>query len=412
MISAAHAWHLIEGRLSPPAPIALPLEQAVGAWLAEPLLADRAIPPADRAAMDGFAVRHGDLGETPVMLRVIGEVAAGEPAEVSVAAGECVRILTGANVPPGADTVVKVEDTSSGRFAPGQELPCRVTIEQSSSRGSHIFCRAENAEAGQVVVAAGRRLGPGQVAIAAFCGYGEVSVTPPVRVAILTTGAELLAHDAPAPGSHEIRDSNGPFLAAACLADGFRVCSRRVVPDDLQETQELIVQAAREAQAVILTGGVSAGSYDFVRPALEAMGATIHYHGVAIKPGKPQLFATLAEGTAVFGLPGNPLSAVVGWHEFVRPALRLLAGHPSPHRPCLRLPLGAPAGKQSDRLQVIPAVLATDEAGTRVLPRPPVGSADLLTAGLVSGAILIPADAGPQATGQVVSFRPWGDLDP
>jgi len=162
------------------------------------------------------------------------------------------------------------------------------------------------------------------------------------------------------------------------------------------------------ADVIVLTGGVSVGDRDYVRPALDAIGATVHYHGVAMRPGRPQLFATLPDGAAVFGLPGNPLSAAVGLYEYVLPALRLLSGCPAAQcRPLLRLPLSAPSGKQGPWLQVIPAVARIGADGSVVEPRPPVGSADLVTAGHAEGAILLPPDSGRAEAGQVVDFRPW-----
>ena len=414
MISADRAWQAICRATLPLPAQKVALDAALGAYLAEPIRADRDIPPADRAAMDGFAVRAADVGTVPAHLCVIGEIAAGAAIEQAIGPGECLRIFTGANMPPGADTVVRVEDTSLGRFA-GSEPQVEAVIAVPVRRGSNIFRQGENARAGQELLPAGTRLGPNQLAVAAACGYGSVAMHARPGVAILTTGTELLAADADAPGAHEIRDSNGIMLASACRAEGFPVVLIRSVPDDLEATRKAIAEAGSRADVVVLTGGVSAGAYDFVRPALDALGAVVHYHGVAMKPGKPQLFATLPGGTAVFGLPGNPLSAVIGLHEFVLPGIRLRAGCPAAGcRPLLHLPLAAPAGKaeepNDDRLQVIPAVIETGPNGAQVRPRPPVGSADLVTAGVADGAILVPPGAGPMPAGRVVAFRPWGGL--
>jgi len=404
------AWQLICQVLSPMVSQKAEINAALGYYLAEPVLADRDIPPADRAAMDGFAVRSADLATIPMGLRIVGEVAAGASADLPFGPGECARIFTGANVPSGADTVIRVEDTSFGSFD-GQTSCGEVVVNVSAPVGSNIFRRGENAHQGQTLLRARTYLGANQIGVAAAVGSSTITVHAKPTVAVLTTGAELLAAEAAVAGIHETRDSNSHMLEAACRSEGFSVVLRRAVQDDLETIRRAVQQARQTAAVIILTGGVSAGKYDLVRPALDSLGATVHYHGVAVRPGRPQLFASLPDGIAVFGLPGNPLSAAVGLYEFVLPGLRLLAGCPADRcRPLLHLPLSTSAGKKCVPAQIIPAVLNAGPAGTRISPRPPVGSADLVTAGVVDGAILVPSESGPLLAGTIAVFRPWGGL--
>ncbi len=407
MLTPDQAWRTINETLSPLRTEEVALPHALGRYLAAPIRADRDIPPASRAAMDGFAVRAEEVAETPARLRVVDEAAAGNPARRGVGPGECVRIFTGANVPPGADTVVPVEDTTLRRFR-GKPFADDVTVTAAIPAGANIFRRGENAERGSELLSAGSPLGPRQLAVAAACGYSVLNVHARPRVAILATGAELLDVAAALSGDHEIRDSNGPMIAALCEAHGCPVTLRSPVPDDEESTRAAIAEAAAKADAIVLTGGVSAGQYDFVRMALDVLGAAVGYHGLAMKPGRPQLFATLGGRTPVFGLPGNPLSATVGLYEFVLPALRRLSGCPSDAcRPAWRLALAEPLPCKGSYLRFVPARLSHGKDGTRVLPLRAVGTADLVTGGLADGAILAPARAGLLPTDALVEFRPW-----
>lgn len=365
LLTPEDAWNRLVDLIEPLPGVAVPLGEAVGAWLAEPLTADRDIPPAPRAAMDGFAFRHADIDAAPVRLDVVGEVAAGSPADPPLAAGTCVRIFTGANLPSDADTVVPVEATSVGRFGPGE---------------------------------------PG-----ATVGRSAVLVHRKPGVAVLNTGAELLEAGLPAD-RHQTRNSNGPFLGAAVRATGLPVALFRTVPDCPARTVDCLKEALSAADAVIVTGGISAGRHDYVPAAVAAAGAEIVCRGVAIKPGKPQLFARAANGALIFGLPGNPLSCLVGFYEFVLPVLRRMSGcPPAMCRPEWILPLAQEVEHAGDRTLVLPCTLLRDADGTRVQPRRPVGSADLVTGGLVDGALLLPPRCGRIDAGTLVRFRRWSE---
>lgn len=403
------AWRILIGAIEPLASESRLLEDARGRWLDEPLSADADIPPAPRAAMDGFAARSADLLTVPVRLAVTAEVAAGADLDPPLAPGSCVRIFTGATMPTAADTVIPVEQTSSGSF---QRHPddAFIEVDEHPVPGEHVFARGGTARAGHILLTRGTRLGPRQLAVAVAAGRTHVRVHLLPRIRILNTGAELLEPGCPA-APHRTRNSNGPMLKAALIAAGFSEVTRSVVRDDVAMTTGALVEALAGADAVVITGGISAGRYDHVAEAVEAAGARILFRGVAMKPGKPQLFARTAGGGAIFGLPGNPVSSIVGFYEFVLPALRRMAGcAPDRCRPELALPLGEDISWTGDRTLLLPAVLQTDERGTRVMPRAAVDSADLVTGGVVDGAIVVPAATGDIAAGAIVRFRPWGDL--
>lgn len=409
--TAQAAWDILTGLTTALGTLEMPLEDAAGLWLADPVVADRDIPPAPRAAMDGFAVRAEDLERIPARLKVVGEVAAGSADNPRLARGTCVRIFTGANLPADGDLVVPVEQTSSGSFRDRPE-DADIDILAGLKSGANVFRQGENARAGEELLAAGTRLGPRQLAVAAAVGRGELIVHRTPRVRILNTGGELLETGQQAAG-HQTRNSNGPLLRAAITAAGFGDVPRETVPDSARATAEALSAALAGADAVVLTGGISAGRYDFVPEAVAAVGCEIAFHSVAMKPGKPQLFARTGAGGYVFGLPGNPLSVIVGLYEFVLPALRRLAGCPIQKcRPELVLPLGGPVQHGGDRLLVLPAVLRNQEGETVVLPRPSVGSADMVTGGQADGAILLPPATGKLKAGQRVRFRPWGWMEP
>jgi len=402
VITASEAWNVVVQATAPLPVIQLPLAEALHHVLAEQVCADRDIPSADRAAMDGYAVRASDLESTPTELHLCGEVAAGSDAACNVGAGECVAIFTGANMPPGADTVVMVEDTEEGTLN-GE----RVRFLRPVTKGQHIFRRGENAFAGDVLVPAGRSLGAIDLALCASVGCAYPTVFRRPIVSIITTGAELKSAT-DTVGSHQIRNSNGPMLEAALAENGFPARAHVSAPDEPEAMLASLESALSESDAVLVTGGVSVGKYDLVPETIRRAGGEICYHGVRIKPGKPQLFALFRGGKLVFGLPGNPLSAMTGMQEFALPALRLLAGCPVDRcRPLLRVPLASDVHTKGGREYHLLARLIHGGDRTSAEPIPGSGSADLVAAGKADGAIIMPAAANHRMQGEVVEFRPW-----
>ena len=350
--------------------------------------------------MDGFAVRAEDLRNPPVTLRVIGEVAAGSPSAPVVAPGTCARIFTGANLPPGADAVAIVESTRED--ASGQ-----ITFAVAERRGANILRRGENARQESELVPAGHVLGAVHIGMCAAAGKTHVRVIRKPRVAIITTGRELLGPGT-AAGPHQERDSNGPMLAAALGEAGFSVGFVRRVSDDADAIVASMRDALAAADAIVLSGGVSVGAYDFVPAGVTAVGARTLVHGVAMKPGKPFLFALAPKGQLIFGLPGNPLSAATGLYEFVLPALRRAAGWPdSACRPIVRASLHGVIANKPGRQRYVLATLAWAPLGPEVTAVPSQSSADLVAGARADGTIIVPADSHGLDAGTLVDFRPW-----
>ena len=357
--------------------------------------------------MDGYAVRADDISTIPTVLKVVGEVAAGSSSRPPIAAGECVRIFTGASVPPDADTVVMQEQTESEMFHANGE---RVSFLHPVEEGRHIFRRGENAREGDTLIPAGTRLNAAHAGICATvgCDRPEVHIRP--SVAIIATGTELkAASDSVAP--HEIRDSNSPMLEAALTQNAFPCVRRASIPDDLDALLAALRAALAESDVVLVTGGVSVGKYDLVPEIIQQAGGDIRYHGVGIKPGKPQLFATFPDGKCTFGLPGNPLSVMTGLQEFALPALRRMAGCPADAcRPVLHLPLATDLSLKGKRQQYVMGRLVDRGGVTAVEAVRCAGSSDLVAAAHATGAIVAPVDTRKLAAGQTVAFRPWGGV--
>jgi molybdopterin molybdotransferase len=378
----------------------LPAASALGHVLAEPVVADRDMPPADRAAMDGFAVRAADLASPPVTLPVVGEIAAGSAATPAVSQGTCARIFTGANAPPGADSVVMVETTRE--TGPGE-----VTFQASVDEGANILRRGENARQGGELVPAGGVLNAIHLGMAASAGRTRLRVIRKPRVALIATGRELLAAESAAE-AHQERDSNGPLLVAAVTVAGFAVVGTRRVPDELDAVVSALREALASADVVVTSGGVSVGAYDFVPAAVQAVGATTVFHGISMKPGKPFLFATGAGGRLIFGLPGNPLSAATGFFELVLPALRRMAGWAETDcRPLVRARLREAVANKPGRQRYALATLAWTSSGPEITPVDSQSSADLAAGARANGAIIVPAESRGLQAGEWVDFRPW-----
>ncbi|MEI7435817.1 MAG: gephyrin-like molybdotransferase Glp [bacterium] len=400
MLDPDHAWRAIVSSVSPLPAAPRAYDRCLLHYLAQAILADRDIPAADRSAMDGYALRANDVAGAPVTLRVVGELPAGSAAQPALASGECVRIFTGANIPPDADTVVMIEDT-------GTTADDKVTVLKTAPKGQHILRRGENTRLGMVVIQRGAVIDATAMALCAAVGCVEPLVHARPRISLITTGAEL-KHPEATVGVHEIRDSNGPMLVAMLAEHGFQSVARLCVPDDRAHLLTALRQALDGSDVVLVTGGVSVGKYDLVPEVILEAGGTIRYHGVAMKPGKPQLFATAGDRQMIFGLPGNPLSVLTGFHEFVLPTIRYLSGCPEPEcRRLLRLPLLNGVTTNSRLRHYLPGRLVHAGGGTSVEPVPNAGSADLVAGSKADGMIVIPAGISNAPTGTCVDFRPW-----
>lgn len=402
MVDPRQAWEGIAACLAPLPASRQRLRDCVGLVAAETIRADRDLPPADRSAMDGYAVRSADLRNGPRCLRLIGEVAAGSPARPRIRAGTCARILTGGNLPPGADCVVIVEET--------EETSGGIRMLSPAAQGANILKRGEDARRGDVLIRKGEVLDSSRIGVCASVGKADLQIIRRPRVTLLCTGAELREPE-DSVGRHQLRNSNGPAIAATLAEWQFAKTTYRSLPDRVAEIAAALKKAARVCDVILLTGGMSVGKYDVVREAIEEIHAVVRLHGVAMKPGKPFLHATLGGNTHLFGLPGNPLSALTGLHEFVLPALRRLSGSPLLEcRPSWRLPLVSPLTSKGQRVRYILGRLDRTGALTGIVPIPSRSSADLVSAGRADGVLIVPAKVTHLRAGAIVEFRAWRPL--
>lgn len=300
---------------------ALSLDEALGLVLAEPVVSTEAVPPFANTAMDGFAVRAADTVDAPVTLDVVGTVAAGEAAGFSVGTGQAARIMTGAPLPPGADAVVMVERTEY------HETRGTVDIEIGVDVGNHVRHPGEDVRPGDLVFPAGTAIGPGHLGLLASIGVFEVVAHPRPRVGVVSTGDELV--DGPGPlRVGQIRDSNRRTLLALLHNDGFEGVDLGLVRDDEEAIEKIFSQGAATCDAVMSSGGVSMGAFDYVKVVLDRIG-DMRWMQIAIRPAKPFAFG-MVNAVPVFGLPGNPVSSMVSYELLAKPALRRMAGEPEP----------------------------------------------------------------------------------
>lgn len=289
----------------------IPLEDALGRILAEDVIADTDMPPFDRSQMDGYAVKAADTESAPVTLKLVGESAAGCGWHKTLRSGEAVRIMTGAPMPQGADAVQKIELTS--------EDGNTVKIKEPTSTGRYIVNQGKEIKKGKAVLTSGSKITPNNIAVPAAFGYARIKVAKRPRVAILSTGTEIV-DIAKRPKRDQIRNSNSIMLKALCEQAGAEATILPLVGDDISELRSQISEAARTADLLITTGGVSVGKYDLTKLALRELGAEIFFERLRLKPGKPTVFAKLKK-SLVFGLPGNPVSAAVTYYLFVKATL-------------------------------------------------------------------------------------------
>lgn len=308
-------------------PIELALLDAQGLLLAEQVVTDAPLPGFDSAAMDGYAVRAVDLKdateEAPAVLPVVGDVFAGSRAVSGMGPGLCMRIMTGAPIPPGADAVIPLEDTDGGM--------ARVAVRRPARTGDCVRRAGEDLAAGAMAIGPGATLGPQQIALLAAVGHDRVVVQPRPRVVVISTGSELVDVGKLA-GFGEVSDANSYMLAAAARdagADAYRV---GIIPDDHARLLDTLDSQLLRSDLIVTTGGVGMGAFDVVKEALSQLG-TVEFFNVAMRPGSPQGFGTLGrEKTPIFCLPGNPAAALVSFEVFVRPAIRKLLGKRNVHR--------------------------------------------------------------------------------
>jgi molybdopterin molybdotransferase len=317
---------------------------ALGRILAEDVTADRNYPPFDRSIRDGYALRAADAAEPGARLRLIGESRAGVAFDGTVGSGECVRILTGAAMPRGANTVVMLEQTrAEGDF---------IILLQAARPGQHYVLAGAECRIGETVLSHGTRLSYTEIAMAAEVGHAHLRVSRRPRVAIVSTGDELVAVD-DAPGPFQIRNSNSVSLAAQVALAGGEPVIEGSARDSLADLRARI-ERGLEADLLLLSGGVSVGRYDLVETVLHELGAEIFFDAVAIRPGRPAVFGW-CRGKPVFGLPGNPVSTMVTFELFAVPAIELLSGFQPQPLPFFVAKLAHPVNEKGNLAHFLPA---------------------------------------------------------
>ena len=370
------------------------LAHALGRVLAEAVRANRDQPPCDVSAMDGFALRSPGLAEAPAVLPVIEDIKAGDRPVNTVHAGECARIMTGAPVPAGADAVIRVEDTRA--LADG-----RVEISKAVKAGNDIRPLGEGMRNGQVVLTAGTEITPGVIGVLATVKAARVSVHRRPRVAILSTGNELEGLDEPFDPD-KIPNSNSYALMAQVQALGIEPVLLGIARDDPRELADFLRRGLDPADfdVLLVSGGSSVGVHDHVRPTLEALGVSMHFWRVEMRPGHPVAFGTTTHGL-VFGLPGNPVSSMCCFEQFVLPALRRMMGHARLFRRTLTARLAHPVRIRPGRTEFIRVVLERDAAGACLASSTGnQSSGALLSMALADGLLVVPAASSGLAAGE------------
>lgn len=399
LIEIEDAQRLVLDAVKPLACEAVELHAALGRVLGEDVGAAEPVPAFDNSAMDGFAVRAQDVAgagpSNPTVLRIVDESRAGLPAAATLGGGEAIAISTGAVLPAGADAVVRVEDTR------GQDG--RVEVLAAVPAGTQVRHAGDDVRAGQTVLHRGTLLGPAELGVLASLGSVAAQCVRRPRLSLLVSGDELLAPGEPSrPGA--IRDSNSLAIAALARCDGAEVVRSATVSDDAEATTSAIAAAVQDVEVAVICGGVSVGVHDHVKGSLQTLGAQTGFWGLSLKPGRPAWFGTLGS-TLVFGLPGNPVSAMVTFVLLVRPALRAFLGLP-PRPPRLWAVMDSDYEKPPDRAHALRCRISAHDDGWHAQLTGAQGS-HVLTSMLGAEALaFLPTDTVAVREGERVEVEP------
>jgi molybdopterin molybdotransferase len=396
MITVDKALSIVLDKVEPLGVETVALEDAPGRTLAEDVRADIDLPPFDRARMDGYAVRSQDVTEAPATLRLIGEIAAGASFDGRLEPGEAIKIFTGAPMPDGADAVQKVEVTESDGHT--------VLIKASVRPGQFVTPFASEVKTGEVVAERGCAIGAAEMAVLASFGYWRVQVGRRPRVAVISTGNELVEVSA-TPTAAQIRNSNSYTIAAYALGTGASVDILGICEDTPHATRGALAEATRDHDVVITTGGVSMGDYDLVKAALDQIGVETYFDKVAIRPGKPTVFG-MGAGTYFFGLPGNPVSTSVTFNVFVRPALRKMIGAAGAGLFTVQAEAARRVIDSSNRRSFLPARLFIEDGRALAEPLKWGGSSDLVAFMRADALIIVPEETHEIAAGEMITVMP------
>jgi len=397
MISVAEAIQIVRQQTH-----TLPVEQvslphALGRVLAKDIVADSDLPPFDRSQMDGYAVRAVDAEAAPVRLRIVGESAAGRGWHNQLEEGQAVRIMTGAPVPAGADSVQQVELA--------HELKDGTVVEllESVEAGKSIVKRGAEIQAGETVLTAGTMINAAMMAVLAAFGYATVNVFRRPRVAVLATGTELVSVDQK-PGQDQIRDSNNYSIAAYAELAGATIERMPLTGDETSLLKNEIAKAAENCDVIVTSGGVSMGVYDVTKAALRELNAELFFERVALRPGKPTVFARLPNGTLAFGLPGNPVSVAVTFNLFARTSLLAMQGATEPALKRETAVLARKVKGTADRESYLPVQLTTNDDGELIaFPLKWGGSSDFVAFALTTALAIVPAGSKAVEAGSLVN---------
>jgi len=399
-IVAEIALRMLGGRA--PAQEIIGLGAALGRVLAARLDADRDAPPFHRSTRDGFAVRAADVANVPATLALVGEIRAGAEFTGAVRPGECVQIMTGAATPAGADAVVMIEHTEPAI----DRGTGAVVVQRSVAAGANVVPRGSEAKAGALVLAAGMRLGYAEISIAAQFGHAAVAVFARPRVAILSTGDEIVPVEA-TPGAFQIRNSNSYSLAAQVELAGGAPVVLGIAADERAVLRRKIEEGLA-ADALVLTGGVSMGKYDLVEAVLGELGAEFHFDAVAIRPGRPAVFG-VCRGKPVLGLPGNPVSTMVTFELLGVPLVDVLSGAPPRSLPLVKARVRHAVRKKAALAHFLPAELGWENGEAQVAELAWQGSGDVVALARANCFLLVPETQLEFAAGDWVDILPRRD---
>lgn len=376
----------------------IPIGESLGRILAEDIVASRANPPMNNSAMDGYALISADIAaatpENPVRLKVIADVAAGYVADQPLERGQAIRIMTGAPIPDGADAVIMQEDTDKD----GED----VLIKDITELGENIRLAGEDVRAGETVIRKGVAITPAQIGMMAVAGRSSIFVNQRPQVAILSTGDELVDLDG-SPTGPCIYNSNGYMLEAQVRAAGGIPCYLGIASDDEKDLMEKFSWALK-CDIVVSSGGVSVGDYDLVKASLKKMGQEMLFWKVAMKPGKPLAFGKIAD-KPIFGLPGNPVSSLVSFEQFARPAIRKMMGAPDLQRKTIQAKLTKAIRKKPGRLHFLSAVVTWNNGEPTVAPAQEQGSGILKSTVYANGLLVFPLEMSEIAGGEMVTVQ-------
>ena len=396
LVPVEEARERLLSKIDPLQPLQLPLAEAYGCVLAADVVADRDLPEFASSAMDGFAVRSGEVGSAtatqPVELRVVGRALIGRRPEATVGGGEAVRIATGAPIPAGADTIVPIESC--------EVTGDRVRILAGSTPGRHIRPSGEDVKGGEVLMKAGRLLGPGELGLLATAGFAHPSVHPRPRVVVLSTGDELVPPSQPTEFG-QVRDSNAYLLFAALREAGAQPVMAGIVRDDVDQLKETVLSHLPRADAFVSSGGVSVGERDVVKAAFFRRGE-LDFYKVAMQPGMPQGFGHI-EGKPYFGLPGNPVSVFVSFEVFIRPALMKMSGRKNLFRPEVTARLASDVTGPRGKMQFARVSVKRDRDGSFVATLTGGRGSNLIaTVARANGLAIVPAGTETAPAGSQV----------